>query len=363
MKYGAGRIHAFLNPLLVLAFISASLFAASSCNDREEQAVPTLQKPAIEGRVVSRRQPPPLMKGLSISAVAEGKEFSSAEVNPRTGEYSIELEEAGSYDLRLRTPTGVLDFNYNVQVSPGKTAKAPDIDLPVGALAPPSTVGGPATGISAATVVTGEMKPPAVVEPEAAAIEGTVHPADAEVKLLDGKKVIAQVQASAGKFKFPEVSPGLYDMAFSAPGYAETSIRNVAVSSRGAMQPLNGFLLYRSPLDGVDYEKGLITATGLGAPPPDTPSGQASVMACRAARSVAYRNLLDTILSLEVAEDKSARDIDASGKMTSKLEGFVRGAKLIKREKRDDGSCEVTLQVPLYGSSGVTRFFREVMEK
>ncbi len=362
MERTTGTFNFFLPSLLVIALVCTFLFFTSSCKDSGKP--PTPAEPAvIEGRVVSQRQPAPVMKGLKVSAISGGEATKTAKVNPRTGEYSIELEEAGGYDLRLRTPTGVLDFNYNVQASSGKTTKAPDIELPVGALAPPSTVEGPSAEVSAATVATGEMKPPAGVEMEAASVVGTVYPDDAEVKLLDGKEVIAQVQAAAGKFKFPEVNPGLYDMEFSAPGYAENAIKNVAVSSEGATKSLNGFLLYRSPLDGVDYEKGLVTETGLGKPNPDMPSGQASTMACRAARNVAYRDLLDTILSLEVAKDKSVRDIDTSGKITTRLRGFVRGAKLIKRKKHDDGSCEVTLQIPLYGSSGVTGFLQEITEK
>jgi len=359
MGQNTGRINACLNRILALGLLSASLFFAVGCKGGEEPTVssPRGKSMGIEGRVTSRAQPRPFMEGLSVSAIAGGKEVNTAKVNPRTGEYSIELEKAGDYDLRLRTPTGVLDFNYNVRVPPGRAVKAPDIELPVGALAPPSTE------VSASTAAAGQMKPPAGAELEAAALEGAVYPADAEVKLLDGEEIVARVRASAGKFKIPDVSPGLYDVEFSAPGYADTSIKNVAVSTRGAAKSLNGFLLYRSALDGVDYEKGVITATGMGRPNADMSPGQASVMACRAARTTAIRNLLDTILSLKVAEDKSVRDIDASGEMTTKLEGFVKGAKPIRRKKHDDGSCEVTLRVPLHGPSGVTRFFQEVMEK
>jgi hypothetical protein len=212
-------------------------------------------------------------------------------------------------------------------------------------------------------MVTQETKPPVAGVKGTTFVKGTVYPPDATVAVLYKSKVVIQTKASDGKFTVPDVQPGLYNIEFSAPGFASEEVENAAVSPQGVTIPLNGFLLYKSPLDGVDYIKGIVTATGLGKATPNMPSAQSSIMACRAARVVAYRNLLDILLSLQVEKGKSIRSMDSGGKVTSGLQGIVQGARTVKENKRPDGSCEVTLEVDLYGPSGVTKFIQKIVGK
>ncbi|GEM_PF-1049121 len=340
--------------ICVLALVLTTI---NACEKDKPTPTPQPSKATVlKGRVINTASEVKTMDGVQISAISGGNAAGSANINPKTGEYSITLSQPGTYDLRLKTPGGVVTFSYAVKVESGETVTAPDIELPVGAF--PSTQPQPQPD-----VVTTPTEPPVGVDQEAAVLEGTVTPADAEVIVLDNGKVVARAKASGGKFSVPDVSPGLYEVEFSAPGYASERLQSVAVSPQGAITPLNGFLLYQSPLDGVDYDKGIITATGLGKANPNMPAPQAGLMACRAARAIAYRNLLDTLLKLEIEKGKSVRNTDTSGNVVSQLQGFVRGARVVREEKRDDGSCEVTLQVPLRGAAGVTKFLQKAIKK
>jgi len=312
----------------------------------------------IKGRVVNSDPEVGPMEGVEIAAMLQQNAVASTMIDPKTGKYSIEVSQPGTYSLRLKTPMGVVPFAYAVEVKSGQTATAPDIDLPVGAL-PPSPKPPTPAPVPKPPEPVPTPKPPV----EAAVLSGTANVPEVEIKVIDQGKVVATGKAAGGKFTLPNVPAGVYKVEFSAPGYATEVAQNVAVSSQGAVRPLNAFLLYRSSLDGVDYDKGIVTATGLGKANPKMPKPQASLMACRAAKVLAYRALLDTILGIQVEKGKSVRDLDKGGSIKSRLGGYVSGATVLKQEKHDDGSCELTLQMPLRGAAGVTKFLQTVIEK
>jgi len=351
--------------IVVCTLALAVIAAISACKE---------EKPAsISGRIINTLPHGQEMTGVEIAAISNGQAVGSGNVDPKTGEYLITSLKPGAYDLRLKTPVGVLVFAYSIQVKSGEEAKAPDIDLPPDAF-PLLTQPQPASSNNESetsaispppepTVVTREVKPPITRIKGTASIKGTVHPPDATVAVLDGTEVVAQAKAVNGKFEVPNLKPGLYNVEFGSPDYETEQLENVAVSPQGATSALNGFLLYKSPLDGVDYKKGIVTASGLGKANPNMPPAQSSIMACRAARVVAYRNLLDTLLSLQVEKGKSIRSMDTSGKVKNELQGFVQGARTVKENKRPDGSCEVTLEINLYGDSGVTKFIQKTVGK
>ena len=311
----------------------------------------------IKGKVVNKVEPARQMDGITISAISGGNEIASGQIDARSGEYTITLPEAGIYDLRLKTQVGVLDFAYAVNAEAGKTTAAPEILLPAGALPPLPDIDTPAATTSTVTPPQGTH-----TDLEAASVKGNVYPENAEVVILDEGEVVAKAKASGGNFEVKNIQPGLYTVEFSSPGFATVQMNNVPVSEAGATVPLNEMLLYRSPLDGVDYDKGVIRATGIGKANPNMPPAQSALMACRAAKTIAYRNLLDTILNLRVDDSKSVRDMDTSGKAVSILQGFVRGARVVSENKHDDGTCEVTLEAPLSGSGGVTNYLRKIIK-
>ena len=110
-----------------------------------------------------------------------------------------------------------------------------------------------------------------------------------------------------------------------------------------------------SEVDGVDWQKGVITAVGRGYPPKDiTNPAQVRILTMRAAKLEGYKALLETIMKIKTPPDKGMKQyLDERHIEISRVEGFVKGARIIKEEYKDDGSAEVTLEVPLTGVSGL----------
>ncbi len=102
----------------------------------------------------------------------------------------------------------------------------------------------------------------------------------------------------------------------------------------------------------VNWTDGYVEAVGIGAPPQryiGTP--QARPNALRAARVVAYRDLLEVVNGVRVDSTTTIRDfIVESDVINTKVEGIVKGAKVMKEEYMSDGTVEVTVRMPLSGN-------------
>jgi hypothetical protein len=284
------------------------------------------------------------LKDVSVAAMLKSKEAASAPVDAVTGKFLIKLPGPGTYDLRLKTPKGNLDFASGVTAQEGLDASAGVFPAPVDLFLKP--------------LATEEVRPGGPV----ATVKGHVHPSEAQVRIMSGNKVVAQGKARGGSFVIPSVPTGVYDVEYSAPGYTNAYQQNVPVAEDGSLQNLNGYLLYVSPVDGVDWQTENVRATGLGKPNPGMPAPQAELMACQAAKTVAYRNMLNTLLQVQVAPGKSIKNM-GQGNVQSNLNGFVQGARLIGESKRDDGTCVITLEIPIQGNSGIISFIQKNIGK
>lgn len=153
-----------------------------------------------------------------------------------------------------------------------------------------------------------------------------------------GKKEEAQVSMVEKK---AEVAPS----AEAVPQESAESYKDVLVVSQ---------------VDGVDWQKGMITVIGRGLPPKDIKNpAQARLLAMRAATVEAQRNLLEIILKMKTPPDKGMKEyLDEKHIEITRIEGFVKGAMVIKEEYKDDGSAEVTLEAPLAGGSGLVAELR-----
>jgi hypothetical protein len=102
----------------------------------------------------------------------------------------------------------------------------------------------------------------------------------------------------------------------------------------------------------VNWTDGYVEAVGIGAPPQryiGTP--QARPNALRAARVVAYRDLLEVVNGVRVDSTTTVKDfIVESDVINTKVEGIVKGAKVMKEEYMSDGTVEVTVRMPLSGN-------------
>jgi hypothetical protein len=111
----------------------------------------------------------------------------------------------------------------------------------------------------------------------------------------------------------------------------------------------------------INWSTGWIKATGVGAPPANVGPGQGRAMAERAAFAVALRNLLETVKGVRIDSETLAESyIVKNDVIRSQVAGFVRGAQVVKTDVQADGSVEVTVKAPLWGTeSMITAFMGE----
>ncbi|MEW6544365.1 MAG: hypothetical protein AB1411_12250 [Nitrospirota bacterium] len=101
----------------------------------------------------------------------------------------------------------------------------------------------------------------------------------------------------------------------------------------------------------VNWTSGVVTATGLGAPPESAVNrAQARAMAERAAYSVAVRNLLEAVKGIQVDSISLVENyMVKSEAVRTRVSGLVKGAQKIKTEHQPDGGVEVTVGISLSG--------------
>lgn len=92
-----------------------------------------------------------------------------------------------------------------------------------------------------------------------------------------------------------------------------------------------------------------IRATGGGAPPERAINpAQARLMTERAARLDAYRNLLERAYGVAIRANSSVRDfVLKDDTIRSRVEAYIRGAKVVDTVYKDDGGVEVEMEVTL----------------
>jgi hypothetical protein len=115
-----------------------------------------------------------------------------------------------------------------------------------------------------------------------------------------------------------------------------------------------------SPLDAVEttaagvinWTVGEVYAKGIGAPPafPGN-AAQARAMAERAAYIVALRNLLETVKGVRVdAETVVENYMVKSDVIRTRVDGIVKGARIVNTQYMPDGSVEVLVAMPMRGA-------------
>ena len=94
---------------------------------------------------------------------------------------------------------------------------------------------------------------------------------------------------------------------------------------------------------------------GRGLPPKDMKNqAQARILAMRAATIEAQKNMLEIIMKMKTPPDKGMKEyLDEKRIEITRIEGFIKGARVVKEEYKDDGSAEATLEAPLIGADGL----------
>lgn len=104
----------------------------------------------------------------------------------------------------------------------------------------------------------------------------------------------------------------------------------------------------------INWEVGVVKATGMGAPPSGMPQGQARMMARRAAIVDCYRNLAEIVYGVRVDSETLVRNfVTESDVIETKVTGMIKGAQIVSDKQMPDGSYEVIMVIPLYGKESV----------
>jgi hypothetical protein len=113
----------------------------------------------------------------------------------------------------------------------------------------------------------------------------------------------------------------------------------------------SGHLVNTTPNGKVDWTTGIATAQGIGIPPKSSANPlQAKGMTRKAAWSVALRNLLEVVKGVHVDSTTTVTDYVATNdEVRTKVEGFVKGARVVKEQELPDGSFETTVEMKLGG--------------
>ncbi len=102
------------------------------------------------------------------------------------------------------------------------------------------------------------------------------------------------------------------------------------------------------PMQGVNWGGQVVKATGAGAPDVKASSpAQARLGAERAATLDAFRNLLAQVKGIQISAGKTVNDAAASDEIKAKVEGVVKGYKIVGKRYFSDGGVEVDVEVPL----------------
>jgi hypothetical protein len=103
----------------------------------------------------------------------------------------------------------------------------------------------------------------------------------------------------------------------------------------------------------IDWSKNLIKVTGSGAPPDKGNQAQRRLMAIRAAKADAFRQLAEVINGVHVNSETVVKDfVTESDVIKTKVEGLIKGAEIVGEPKyMSDGSVEVEMQIKLFGKT------------
>jgi hypothetical protein len=105
------------------------------------------------------------------------------------------------------------------------------------------------------------------------------------------------------------------------------------------------------PTGAINWSQGVVTAKGSGAPPKGiTNLAQARLMAERAAKADALRNLLETVKGVRVDSETTVESfITKSDRVLTRVSGIVIGARVVDTKYLSDGAVEVTVTIHMTG--------------
>lgn len=97
----------------------------------------------------------------------------------------------------------------------------------------------------------------------------------------------------------------------------------------------------------INWSKKVVTATGSGAAKMDGTVAQSRLMAERAAKLDALRNIVETIQGIQVTGSRSAHDVMSNGEIKTRVAGMAQGFKVVDTKYYSDGAVDVIVQMPI----------------
>jgi len=98
----------------------------------------------------------------------------------------------------------------------------------------------------------------------------------------------------------------------------------------------------------INWSSKTVTATGSGAANlKDGSVAKARLMAERAAKLDALRNIVETIQGIQVSGTRNAADVMSNGEVKTKIQGMAQGFKVVDTKYYSDGSVDVIVSMPI----------------
>jgi hypothetical protein len=296
-------------------FMLLMLLLPLSCVQRQEGT--------LEGKVE------PLGTAAEVIAQRDGKTVASMNVNPGDGTFRLALEP-GTYDVRIFAPSAPFPAAFpGTVIEAGRTTVLPALYL-----APSGS---------------------------SASLSGVVSPAGAGTTvtlLYEGKERASLNTGPEGNYTFTTLPEGSYAVRASSPDYAEDGREFSLIGNESVVRNMR--LLYVSSVAGVDWQEGVIRATGAGKPP--AKAANAAVrreMAKRAALADGQRNLLRTIEQIRLGPERTLGSEMPEGTHRQRIQGFIKGYRVTAERQLPNGGIELDLELPLTGAGGLAAAITE----
>ncbi len=104
-------------------------------------------------------------------------------------------------------------------------------------------------------------------------------------------------------------------------------------------------------VEGVNWSQKVITVRGTGLAPTDAVNRtQAEGLASKAARADAYRKMAEVVNGVRVdSETTVEKMLTTKDVVKTRVSATIQGARVLEEKILSDGSCEVVMQVPIFG--------------
>jgi hypothetical protein len=111
-----------------------------------------------------------------------------------------------------------------------------------------------------------------------------------------------------------------------------------------------GYVQQVGATGNVDWTQQVLKCTGIGAPNPNLPMAAQRASALRAAKLDAFRNLLETVKGVTVSSETTVENaMLVSDVIATKVEGHLKGHRVVDTRYMTTGDVEIDVEVPLTG--------------